>query len=91
MSDIHLSKKHKLGTAKAKAKVTKLAKQLEADYDLQSEWDGDTLVFERAGLHGQLAVTKDSVTLDMRLGFLMSAFAAKIEEQLKTNLDKFIA
>ncbi len=90
MSEINLGKKHKLGLTKAKAKVNKLAKQLEADYDLQSEWDGDTLVFERAGLSGQLEVTKDNVQLNMKLGFLMAAFKPKIEEQLKTNLDKWI-
>ncbi len=91
MSEILLNKKHKLGMTKAKAKVNKLAKQLETDYDLQSQWEGDTLVFERAGVSGHLAVTKDEVTLQMKLGFLMAAFKPKIEEQLKNNLDKLIA
>jgi putative polyhydroxyalkanoate system protein len=91
MSEINISKSHKLGTTKARAKVTKLAKQLEADYDLRSQWEGDTLVFDRAGLSGQLQVAKDQVHLTVKLGFLMAAFKPKIEEQLKANLDKFVA
>lgn len=91
MADIHLEQKHKLGIKKAKVKAQKLADQLEADYDLSSEWDGNTLNFERAGLNGALEVTKDAIVLDIKLGFLMSAFAGKIETQIKSNLAKFVA
>lgn len=90
MSEIKLSKGHKLGLKKAKTKVDKLAEKLAEDYDLESEWDGNTLVFERSGLSGQLEVTKDAVNLQVKLGFLMAAFKPKIEEQLKANLDKFV-
>jgi putative polyhydroxyalkanoate system protein len=91
MADIHLEKKHKLGIKKAKTKAQKLADQLAADYDLQSQWDGDTLMFERSGVSGSLLVSKDNIELDMKLGFLMSAFAPKIQEQIQANLDKFLA
>ncbi len=90
MSEIHLSKSHKLGLKKAKAKVDKLAEQLAEDFDLESEWDGNTLNFQRTGISGQLEVTKDHIELSMKLGFLMAAFKPKIEEQLKANLDKFL-
>lgn len=91
MSEINLTKQHKLGLKKAKAKVNKLADQLAQDYDLESEWEGDSLVFQRAGVSGQLDVSKDEVQLTMKLGFLMAAFKSKIEAQLKANLDKFVA
>lgn len=90
MSEINITKKHKLGLKKAKAKVNKLADQLAQDYDLESEWDGDSLVFQRAGVSGQLDVSKDEVQLVMKLGFLMAAFKPKIEAQLISNLDKFV-
>ncbi len=91
MSEINLTKKHKLGLKKAKTKVGKLAEALAEDYQLESEWDGDSLVFQRPGVSGQLDVSKDEVQLTMKLGFLMAAFKSKIEDQLKANLDKFVA
>jgi putative polyhydroxyalkanoate system protein len=91
MSEINLTKQHKLGLKKAKAKVSKLADQLAQEYDLESEWDGDSLIFQRAGVSGQLDVSKDEVQLTMKLGFLMAAFKPKIEASLKANLDKFVA
>jgi putative polyhydroxyalkanoate system protein len=89
MADIKLNKAHKLGLKKAKVAAQKLADQLADDYDLECEWDGDTLCFKRTGLTGSLEVSKDSFDLDVHLGFLLSAFAPKIEEQIKKNLDKF--
>ena len=56
---------------------------------MESEWEGNTLSFERSGVSGQLQVTKDSVTVDAKLGFLLSAFKPRIEEQINKNFDKY--
>jgi putative polyhydroxyalkanoate system protein len=89
MADISLQRKHKLGLKKAKEAAQKVADELAESFDMESEWDGNTLNFERSGVNGQLVVTKDGVAVDAKLGFLLSAFKPKIEEQINKNFDKY--
>ena len=56
---------------------------------MESEWDGNTLRFERSGVNGKLVVTKDSVAVDAKLGFLLSAFKPKIEAHINDNFDRY--
>ena len=88
MADIHIRRAHSMQLKKARAATEDFAKRLNEKFDLQSEWDGDTLHFERSGVSGALALTKDSVTIDLTLGFLLSAFAGKMEGHIKDNLDQ---
>ena len=71
MADISLQRKHKLGLKKAKEAAQKVADELAESFDMESEWAGNTLNFERSGVSGQLVVTKDGVTVDAKLGFLL--------------------
>jgi putative polyhydroxyalkanoate system protein len=91
MADISLQRKHKLGLKKAKEAAQKVADELAEAFDMESEWSGNTLNFERSGVNGQLKVTKDGVSVDAKLGFLLSAFKPKIEEQINKNFDKYFA
>ena len=36
-------------------------------------WDGNVLRFSRSGVEGALEVARDSIVLDAKLGFLLSA------------------
>jgi putative polyhydroxyalkanoate system protein len=91
MADISLQRKHKLGLKKAKEAAQKVADDLAETFDMESEWDGNTLNFERSGVNGQLVVTKELVVMDAKLGFLLSVFKIKIEEQINENFDKYFA
>lgn len=91
MADISLQRKHKLGLKKAKEAAQKVADHLAESFDMVSEWDGNTLNFERSGVNGQLVVTKELVVMDAKLGFLLSVFKIKIEEQINENFDKYFA
>lgn len=90
MADIEIHRKHKLGLAKAKAVANKVAHQLAEKYDLQSEWDGNTLIFQRAGVEGALAVSKDSMDCSVQLGFLFKAFRTPIQSEMEKNFDKLL-
>ncbi len=91
MADIVLNRKHKLGLKKAREAAQKVADDLAESFDMESEWDGNTLRFERSGVNGKLVVTKDSVAVDAKLGFLLSAFKPKIEAHINENFDKYFA
>ncbi|MDQ3446859.1 MAG: polyhydroxyalkanoic acid system family protein [Pseudomonadota bacterium] len=91
MSDIKLVRSHSLPLAKAKALAQKAADALAAEYDLTSEWRGNTLRFHRSGVDGQMHVTDSEIKLDVTLGFLLKAFKTKIAGHIERNLEELLA
>ena len=88
MADLHIQRAHRMPLKKARDAANDFAKRLNEKFELQSEWDGDTLHFERSGVSGTLALSKSDVTIDLKLGFLLSAFAGKMEGHIRDNLDQ---
>jgi putative polyhydroxyalkanoate system protein len=91
MSDINLVKSHALSITKAKALVQKAADGLASEYDLESEWHGNTLRFHRSGVDGEMLVTDSKIELDVTLGLLMKPFKAKFVDRIERDLDKLLA
>ena len=91
MADIKLIRPHSLPLSKAKALAQKTADALAAEYDLASEWRGNTLRFHRTGVEGQMRVTDAQIELDVTLGFLLKAFKAKIASQIEHHLEEMLA
>ena len=88
MANIHIARSHSMPLKKARDAANDFATRLDGKFDLRSQWDGDTLHFERSGVAGTLALTKSDVTIDIRLGFLLSAFAGKMEGHIKDHLEQ---
>jgi len=91
VSDIKLVRLHSLPLAKAKALAQKAADALAAEYDLASEWRGNTLRFHRSGVDGQMHVTDSEIQLDVTLGFLLKAFKTRIAGHIERNLEELLA
>ncbi len=91
MSDIKLGRPHTLPLTKAKALAQKTADALAAEYDLASEWHGNTLRFHRSGVDGQMHVTDSEIRLDVTLGLLLKAFKGKIAGHIERNFDELLA
>lgn len=90
MSDIVFIRNHALPMARAKGFVQKAADALAGEYQLQSEWHGNTLRFQRSGVNGQIHVTDSKIHLDVSLGFLLKPFKAKFVGEIERNLDKYL-
>ncbi len=90
MSDIVFIRNHALPIVKAKAFVQKAAEALAGEYQLESEWHGNTLQFQRSGVNGQIHVTGSKIHLDVSLGFLLKPFKAKFVGEIERNLDKYL-
>jgi putative polyhydroxyalkanoate system protein len=89
MADIEVQRDHALGLKKAKAAAQKVADEMAESFDMESEWEGNTLHFSRSGVTGELTVTKNSVQMNAKLGFLLSAFKPKIEAQIEKNFEEY--
>ena len=89
MPTIQLQRDHALGLKKAKAAAQPVADEMEREFGMSCEWDGNTLYFERTGVSGELSVSKSHIELTAELGFLLSAFKGRIEEQIHRNFDEY--
>ena len=91
MSDIKYVRTHSLSLKQAKAIAQKTADDLADEYDLASEWEGDTLHFHRSGVEGHMHVTGERIALDVKLGFLLRPFKARFEQHIERHLDELLA
>jgi len=73
------------------AAAEKMAKRLQKEFDLDYEWDGDVLVFERSGVNGELTVGAKEVVMEVKLGFLLRMMKPTIERHIHENLDEIFA
>jgi putative polyhydroxyalkanoate system protein len=89
MAVIAIAKKHHLSHKKAREAAEKVAKDLNARFDLEYAWKGDDIEFRRPGLSGALHVAKDSVRLDCKLGFMLSLLTPTIEVEVHKQFDKY--
>ena len=91
MADIRMIKYHSLPMAQARALVQTAADDLADEYDLTSQWAGNTLHFRRSGVQGQMRVTESEIDLEVTLGFLLKAFKSKFVEHIEHNFDTLLA
>ncbi|MFN4329994.1 MAG: polyhydroxyalkanoic acid system family protein [Limnobacter sp.] len=91
MSDIHAHRTHSLSLDDAKKLAQELIQKLEKEFQLESQWRGNTLSFSRSGVKGSLDVTDKDLTLDISLGFMLKAFKSKIQGEIDKNLDKLFS
>jgi len=57
---------------------------------LRYAWDGDHVDFERPGVSGRMHVDKERISLDVRLGFLLTPLKGAIEREIHAQLDLLI-
>ena len=91
MSDIKLRRSHNLPHDKARLAAEKMARRLKKEFDLDYEWDGDVLVFERSGVNGELTVAAKHVEMEVKLGFLLRMMKPTIEKHIHDKLDEIFA
>lgn len=91
MSEIRYKREHHLSIREAKKIAQKAADDLGREYDLRSEWEGDTLHFRRSGVDGHMHVTPHYIDLNVKLGFLLRPFKAAFEHHIERNLDTLLA
>lgn len=88
MADINIVQQHKLTAVKAREAAQQVADKLAQEYDLACAWDCDVLRFERSGVDGSLTLEKEQAQLQIKLGFLLSAFAPTIEGKIAEKMRK---
>ena len=90
MATISMARKHGLPHKKAKDVAEKIAKDLHKRFELRYEWEGDHIEFERPGVTGRMAISREKITLDVQLGWLLTPLKPAIEKEIAAQLDKLV-
>ncbi len=95
MADIHIHREHRLGLAKARETAWQWAETAEKKFGMAcTVVEGETsdvVEFRRAGVEGRLVIGAESFDITARLGLLLGAFRARIEDGIEENLDALLA
>jgi putative polyhydroxyalkanoate system protein len=90
MSQISIRRKHKLGHAELRERVSHLADRLGEKYGADCHWDGDVVHIEHSNVTGTVHVTRSEVVIDAKLGFFLSMFQHRVEEEITRIMDEEI-
>jgi putative polyhydroxyalkanoate system protein len=91
MSKIHIVRQHTLSLESARAEVERIAERVDQELGADYAWEGDTLVFSRSGVSGQITVTEHALDLEIRLGLLLSAMKGQIAHRIEAKVDETLA
>jgi putative polyhydroxyalkanoate system protein len=91
MAQIDITCAHRLSPAKAKAAAERVGQHLADEFGIKYQLEDGMLRFERPGVNGHMKLGKDSVHIVVRLGLLLLPFRAKIEQEIKHNLEELFA
>lgn len=83
-----MHRKHALGVAKAKKAVDKVARHIRERFEIEAEWNRNTLEFSRSGVEGEIAVTVDSVSVHADISWLLLPIKSAIEQEISRYLDQ---
>lgn len=85
---IDIRKKHDKSLEEAQEIADSLAQDLADKFDIDYGWDGDTIVFQRMGVSGEIDVDEEVVHVRARLGFFLSYLKPAVEKEIHRYLDE---
>ena len=94
MPDLNIERTHSLGLPKAREIAQRWREQAEAEWGMDCECEPgetqDVMRMSRSGISGSLTVSASRFDLQLKLGFLLGAYADKIEQKIRQNLDELL-
>jgi len=85
---IDIRRKHGKSLEDAQQIADDLAQDLADKFAIDYGWDGDTIVFERLGVSGEIDVDAEVVHVRAQLAFLLTYLEPKVEKEINRYLDE---
>ncbi|SDJ72597.1 putative polyhydroxyalkanoic acid system protein [Ferrimonas sediminum] len=87
MTAIFIQRSHQLGHQGIRDLSEKMAHDLQRQYQIRWQWQGERMTFRRMGARGILVPEAQLVTLDMKLGLVLIPVAPMIRQGIEETLD----
>ena len=88
MANIDITRRHQLGSERARAIVQEIVEKLSQRFSLHGTWQGDRFLIRRGGVDGEIAVSEDDVRVRARLGLMYGMLKGTIEDEIRRQLDR---
>ncbi len=87
MASIEILRSHSKPVKDAKKSVDRVAKHIADKFDVESQWDGNTLHFSRSGVDGSIAVSAKQIHVSVNLSFMLMMIKGSVEEEIHRYID----
>jgi putative polyhydroxyalkanoate system protein len=88
MSRLSIRRPHLLKHAEAHRRVSRAAVKLAEHFGAACHWEGDLLRIEHPNVNGTVRVGRDEIVVDARLGFALSMFRGRVEQEITRIIDR---
>lgn len=82
MSTIDIHARHALNHDEARQAAEALSQDLSRKFDIDYRWEGDSIHFQRPGVHGEIIVAESELTIQAHLGFMLMMLRNPIEQEV---------
>ena len=86
MSYIDMCAHHSLPREEAQSAADELASDLARKFDIDYDWNGDHIHFERPGVNGVITVREGEIKIKAKLGVMLMFLKPLIEEEITSYL-----
>jgi putative polyhydroxyalkanoate system protein len=90
LADIQIERRHQLGLAAIREQADALAEQLAGRFGGTYAWRENSLLYDRSGVNACIECTSKNISVDIKLGLMMSALRSTIEAEVTSTLDKYL-
>jgi putative polyhydroxyalkanoate system protein len=91
MPSIEIRREHDKSISDAREAVERVARKIAERFDVDYNWDRNTLHFRRSGVDGHIALSKGLVHVTVNLGFLLMALRGPVEAEIHKAIDREFA
>jgi len=91
MAKIDIERPHNMGATRARAVIDNFAASLQEQFGLTNHWQGDVLQFSGNGVSGAITISATAVRVTAQLGLFLSPLRGKIEQDIRSKLDRHLA
>jgi len=92
MAQIRIERQHQLDAGHLRERLEQLGETLVAKYGGEYRWQDNRIHYSYAGgVDAWVSYSDDLVTVEGRLGLLMSAFKGMIQSEVESYLDRKLA
>lgn len=82
MSTIDIHARHALSHEDARRAAEELSRDLAEKFSIDYRWEGDSIHFQRPGVHGEILVAPAELVIQAHLGFMLVMLKTPIEREI---------
>ena len=88
MASIDIKRSHTKPLKDAKKAVERVAEHIADKFDVEYEWDDNSLNFSRTGVDGHIAVTAKEIHVSVNLSFMLMMIKSSVDREIHRYLDE---